>query len=97
MDEASRELVSDPTRLGRKLIDEMRAPVPEDDDERPWATGMLRWGGDELDDETVWTAVVVACRRARDDDERWRLVSRRRDRGDDFDAAAAGRTMDGGA
>ena len=74
MDEASRELASDPTRLGQTFIDELRALVPDDDDERPWATGMLRWDADELDDETVWTAVVFACRLARDDGERWQLA-----------------------
>jgi len=74
MDEASGELARDAAQLGRKLVDEMRAPVPDDDDERPWATGMLRWGADELDDESVFVAVVVACGLVRDDDERWRLA-----------------------
>jgi hypothetical protein len=35
---------------------------------------MLRWGAEVLDDETVWTAVMVACRLARDNDERWMLA-----------------------
>ena len=74
MDRASRELAADPARLGRTLVEEMRAPVPADDDEQPWATGMLRWGADELDDETVFIAVVAACGLAPDDSERWLLA-----------------------
>jgi hypothetical protein len=42
MDEASRDLAADPARLGRTLVEEMRAPVPADDDDRLWAMGMLR-------------------------------------------------------
>ena len=74
MDEASRELANDPARLGQQFIAEMRAPASADEDERPWAAGMLRWGADELDDETVWTAVTLACHLARDDGERWTLA-----------------------
>src|SRR5690349_7849578 len=60
MEDADRVAAGDPVRLGQLFVEEMRRPTPPDDYAGPWATGLLRWGASELDDETVWTAVVTA-------------------------------------
>ena len=60
--------------LGRRLINEMRAFDADDEASAVGeATDLLRWGADEVDDETLWTAVITAAELARDDAERWML------------------------
>lgn len=46
--------------------DDFRADLGE-------ATDLLRWGADDLDDETLWTAAMVAVELAANDGERWML------------------------
>lgn len=64
--------LQDGVALGRRLIEEMR--ISRDDESfEPWATDALRWGGEELDDDTVWAAAMSAAEWATEDGERWAL------------------------
>lgn len=47
----------DAEKLGRGFITELRRG-PDEHSETP-ATDLLRWGADDLDDETLWRAVVT--------------------------------------
>ena len=73
-DELPSEWRDDPELFGAALVAEMREPVRPDDDERAWATGLLRWGADGIDDELLFAAVVAACDRVSGWSERWRLA-----------------------
>ncbi|MEI6231259.1 MAG: hypothetical protein WCP81_11035 [Actinomycetes bacterium] len=74
LDDLPSEWRDDPERFGAALVAEMREPVRPDDDERPWATGLLRWGADGIDDDLLFSAVVAACGRATGWSERWLLA-----------------------
>jgi hypothetical protein len=63
----------DPQKFGAALVGEMREPVRPDDDERPWATGLLRWGAEVVDDDLLFSAVVAACGHVSGWSERWLL------------------------
>jgi hypothetical protein len=64
----------DAVELGRAFMAELREPITDRslDNKRP-ATDRLRWDGDELDDEAVWTAVMTAVQMADGENERWLL------------------------
>jgi hypothetical protein len=57
--------------LGRRLIHEMRRPLPSLDVET--ASDVLRWGADDLDDEQVWSALLAALDESSEDGEYWEL------------------------
>jgi hypothetical protein len=74
LDELPLDWRDDPAKFGAALVCEMRKPVRPDDDERPWATGLLRWGAEGVDDDLLFSAVVAACGRASGWSERWLLA-----------------------
>jgi hypothetical protein len=57
--------------LGRRLIQEMRLPLPTDEVET--ASDVLRWDGDQLDAEEVWAAALAALEECSDEGEYWAL------------------------
>jgi hypothetical protein len=61
--------VEDVENLGRRLVRGMRVADAADDE----AMEALRWGGDTLDDEELWRAVLAALDEAQDDGEFWAL------------------------
>ncbi|MEK7425562.1 MAG: hypothetical protein AAB131_17175, partial [Actinomycetota bacterium] len=73
-DELPSEWRDDPERFGAAFVSEMREPLRPDDDERPWAMGLLRWGADGIQDDLLFAAVVAACGLVSGWSERWRLA-----------------------
>jgi hypothetical protein len=69
-------------QLGTRLINEMRAGEVDppttggersDEPHPDSAMDLLRWGADDIDDDTLWTAALTAAALAADDGERWSL------------------------
>ena len=73
-DDVPSEWRDDPELFGAALVAEMSEQLRPANDERPWATGLLRFGADGVDDDLLFRSVVSACGRASNWSERWLLA-----------------------